>query len=238
MLWRYLHMSVLAVSAMVVQTSPFSDVTRGDQLPVLNIMPGMHAEWVARKMIYNGIPMSIRSFSVTSSASTVIHYYASRWKDKGAAIVAHSRTGEFDVIGVGYGRFYDSVQVRDVEGGAEGVLVVTRSLESSAYEFSSKFPLPPETELLTKIESIDAGVRAETLLVKNHQSVNFNAVWMTTTLRRQSWRLQSTESPAVGRRRQLSFQKGSQRCQVTISAQADRADAGAVILVNWVKESN
>lgn len=235
---KYLHISVLTVSTMITQALVFSDVARGGELPVLDIMPGMRLEWVARNMIYNGIPMSIRRFSIGSSATTVMHYYASRWKGKGAVRVAHSKTGQFEVIGVGHRQFYDTVQVRDVDGGSEGVLVVPRFLRASEYDFSSKFPLPPETDLLTKVESVDAGVKAETLVLKSRRSVHFNATWMETTLIRQSWTLQSTVSRSAGNRRQLNFQRGSQRCQITISAKNDRTGLGVLILVNWVKGMN
>ncbi len=194
-------------------------------------MNGMKTEWVAKKMIYNGHPMTIQNFSAHKSAEYVMQHYASKWKLKGHGELKHQRVGEDMTIGYEHNGYSYSVQARDTLGGSEGSLVVTRN---KAFEQGAvKFPLYPEAQLVSRIQSIDMGKRSETLTLSTYQSASMVRNWYSSTLSRNGWITQ--ESLPTNGNGVMAFQKDRAQCQLTIIDKSPVRNHQSMIMIHWVK---
>lgn len=207
-----------------------------DEMPVVALMPEMRGNWVARRMAYNGVPMSIRSFSSKRSAEDVIQYYESRWKTFTGAHIQRSRADGMETLGVRSDGYYYTVQVRDDGANAQGNLVVTRDLQKAKPDIETDFPLVPGTEVLVKTESLDVGKRAETVVALSERSVASVSRWMDSELRRGGWTKQDFGPTTRGPERVMQYQKGAELCQVTLVANSPLRDGHTSVLVNWIKQ--
>jgi hypothetical protein len=203
----------------------------GLQMPLFDVMHGMKTEWVAEKMIYNGHPMTIQNFSANRNAEDVMRHFASRWKVKGHGELKHRRVGDDMVIGYEHNGYSYSVQARDVPGGSEGSLVVTRIKE---YEQGPvKFPIRPDAHLVSRIHSIDMGARSETLTLSSFQSASMNKHWYNATLSRDGWIGQETLPSSDGR--VIAFQKGKAQCQLTFIDKSLVRNHRSMVMIHWIK---
>lgn len=202
------------------------------RLPEVTLMPNMQHRWVAKHMVVNGVPMSVRAFVSDRTPEQVLEYYTHRWKAKGLAQVARSQHGEEKTIGMEYRGHYYTVQVHDRPSGSQGTLTVTQSLLETAPSTNTDFPLVPGSQVLSKIESKDFGQRAETLTYTNNQSASSNAIFVTAALERNGWVQQEFSKDPAMAGRVLNFQKANQLCQISI---VDHQPGQTLTLVNWIK---
>lgn len=205
------------------------------KLPVAEVMPEMRAEWAAEHMLYNGMPMSIRNFTVGRPAKDILDYYERKWKIRTQGKAIRSEVGEFETVGAAMDGYYYTLQVRDTNRGAQGSLVVTPPPDSVEPNRETAFPLMPGTEILSKIESLDRGTRAETLVTMSQRSATSSEAWLSDELNRQGWSRQSASEPADASGRVLNFQRGKEFCQVTVTANSPEHNGHTMVLINWVK---
>lgn len=206
------------------------------QLPVMEVMPDAESVWIGEKMAVNGIAMSTRTFKVNREPERVLEYYRARWKSRGLGSIAENQAGDYQVLGFEQNGFYQSVQVKAVPNGAEGILTVTTSPAESHPNKETQFPKMLNTEVISKIESLDADVRAETLTLTNNRTADANANYIYTSLTTTGWSHQAfANQPTSEHERILFFQKEKQHCQVTINSRAPEFPGRTLILVHWVK---
>lgn len=206
------------------------------RLPVLDAMPNAQTAWVAKQMALNGVPMSIRSFKVNKSAQEVLTHYNRKWKTHSDAHIEPGKHGDFDTLGFAYNGYYHTVQVRNAHEGAEGLLVVSSELKPNQVDRSTDFPLPSNSQVVSKMESLDEGVRAETITVVNRQSASSNMSFFDWTLPSQGWVRQASQEPAnLSDAIQLNFQNGRHLSQVTIQENNSEAQGQTLIMVHWIK---
>ncbi len=198
-------------------------------LPEIRPMPGMETRWAARRIRLNGVPMSIRLFTVASPVEEVVAYYQRLWKGRGEIVVEVAGAGE-RIVGHGDRGHYFTVQVRPAPAGAEGSLVVT-AMDAPAAARTS-FPLRRGSRVLSRMESWDAGLLAETLQIRAQHSVASMVSWYRRTLGSRGWKEQLDRTAGPGR--VLELQRGGELLQMVVSPPADRA-GGAEITVNWTK---
>jgi len=201
------------------------------KMPQFEAMYGMKTEWVAEKMVYNGHPMTIQNFSVHRSAEDVMRHFASRWKVKGHGELKHNRVGEDLTIGYEHNGYSYSVQARDVPGGSEGSMVVTRNKEFEQEPLV--FPLYPEAQVVSRIHSIDMGALSETLTLSTAQSASMISNWYSSTLSRKGWIAQDT-LPSTGGG-VIAFQKGKAQCQLTFIDKSPVRNHQSMVMIHWIK---
>lgn len=205
------------------------------ELDPVDVMPDMEVEWVGRQMVYNGVPMSIRNFKTSKSSDDVLRYYERIWQAKSTGRPIRSKHGEFETIGLKDREFYYTVQARDGGHGSEGTLVVTSALDRYAPNRDTEFPLVPGATVITKIDALDRGVRAETLILVSERPIQAVDAWFQDALAREGWLRQSFSEAEMGKQRVLHFQRASQVCQVTVVGDGPLHDGRTMVLVNWVK---
>lgn len=208
----------------------------GEKLPVIELMPDMQAEWAGERLVYNGVPMSIRNFASRQPAKEVLGHYERNWKERGSEQISYSRVEDFDSVGIKSRDHFYSVRARDTEYGSEGSLVVSVALDDVADAGrSTEFPIVPGSEIVSTIEALDRSTRAETVVSTNLRSVGSNEVWFQSQLTRDGWVQERLGAPLEGERRVITFQKGKQLCQITLIGDSPEHPGRTLVLVHWIK---
>lgn len=201
-------------------------------LPELEVMDGMQASWAAERMAMNGVPMTIRTFTSHRSAERVLSFYEKRWLAVG---LTPRRTGygEYQTIGAANDEVFFSVQVRDERGGSEGRITVSR--RDHAGSKRTEFPLPRRTETVSKIDSLDAGTRAESIVAYAPGSPLENATWFERELVRQGWSRDPYVTEDTTSEKVLAFQRNAELCQLTLVPNQPGYRGKTMLLIHWIK---
>ncbi len=202
------------------------------RLPELELMQGMEASWAAERMAMNGVPMSIRTFTSGRSAQRVLEFYERRWQKNGLTPKREAFDG-YRTIGAAREDLYFSVQVRDSRGGSEGRITVSR--RDYAGDKKTRFPLPRRTQTVSKIDSLDAGTRAESIVAYAPGSALENASWFTNELARQGWSRDPYVPEDTVSEKVLAFQRDTEMCQVTLVPNQPGHRGKTMLLIHWIK---
>lgn len=203
-------------------------------LPEIEIMPGAEWYWVGRQMALNGIPMSIKMFTARAKSEDLIQFYRSAWKVRGHGKLREDRFGSRVILGFELDGFYFSVQFDEAKGGVQGKAVVTPVPSSYHSSKQTSLPLPPRSTVLSKVESIDAGRKEETLSIDTRFDVAYVVNFYKSQLLDDGWMLFSAggdlQNSAV-----LNFQKGSELLQLTAKALHHNNSQQTQFLIHWIK---
>ncbi len=232
------HIKII-VALILLQLFIASAVLAGklDQsLPQIKGLPGMELQWIGRHMVINGVPTSMRAFHSKQSSEQILNAYQYRWKARGLGQVAVSSFDDNKSVGMEYRGHYYSVQVNDSNGGSEGVLTVSLSDLAAGPDFSTDFPLPYSSKVEQKIESLDNGVRAETLVVTSEQGVGSTAAFVQANLTREGWVEQNFAKSAESFSQYvLNYQRGRELSQIVILGNSPAFPDKTMMTIHWIK---
>lgn len=201
-------------------------------LPELDEMQGMKTSWAAQKMAMNGVPMSIKQFTSRRSAEKVLEFYERQWRESGLT-PRREGYGEYQTLGAGDDGIYFSVQARDHRGGSEGRITVSREVAEPSRD--TAFPLPRRTQTVSKIDSLDAGTRAESIVAYAPGSPLQNEQWFRRELERQGWAFDHYANESNAAQKVLAFQRDAELCQLTLVPDQPGYRGKTMLLIHWVK---
>ncbi len=202
------------------------------ELPELDEMKGMETSWAAQKMAMNGVPMSIKTFTSRRSAEKVLAYYEREWRESGLT-PRREGYGKYQTLGAGDDDVFFSVQVRDHRGGSEGRITVSRKVDDPSRE--TAFPLPQRTQTVSKIDSLDAGTRAESIVAYAPGSPLQNEEWFRRELERQGWAFDHYANESDAAQKVLAFARDAELCQLTLVPDQPGYRGKTMLLIHWVK---
>jgi len=218
---------VILMFSMTIQAEDLNDIS----LPLFDVMSGMQTEWVAKKMIYNGHPMSIQNFKANRNTKDVMRHYQSKWKVKGFGQLKYQHVGNNLTLGYEHRGYSYSVQSHDIPGGSVGSLVVTRDKVFKEPELS--FPVQKNVHVVSRSHNLDLGVHSETITLSSFRSASMNKEWYLSELLRNGWKKQ--DSLSGQKNRVLEFQKGKELCQLTFVNKSPVREHRSMILIHWIK---
>lgn len=231
---RRLIFNVICVMAMGVSPGIFAAAPNWIELPEVKTFKGMDVGWVAEKMKYNGLPMSMQEFTADMPALELLERYEQYWKSKYDANAVLSRNGDAYVLGVEQKDYYYTVQVVAVDGKSSmGNLSVSLSPEKfkRSYSAQTKFPMPSSADQVSFIESNDSGVIAENITYSLKRTSESVSNWYESRMGQHGWALlRKTSEFGV----QLYFQKNNQHAMVNIIDGKSFFNQSNV-QVNWIK---
>lgn len=204
------------------------------ELPEVKTFKGMDVGWVAKKMKYNGLPMSMQEFTANMPAPELLERYQQYWKSKYDADAVLSRNGDAYVLGVEQKDYYYTVQVVPIDNKTSmGNLSVSLSPEKFKLSNSvqTKFPMPSSATRVNFIESNDSDVIAENITYSIKRTSSNVSNWYESRMRQRGWALlRKTSEFGV----QLYFQKNNQHAMVNIIEGKSFFNQSNV-QVNWIK---
>jgi len=204
------------------------------ELPEVEIIPGASWFWVGKQMALDSMPMSIKEFSYTGKAEDVVQFYLSTWKSKGHGKFRNDTLGPRKILGFELDGFFYSVQFESQGHQVQGKAVVTPT--PSHYRKSRKtvLPVPPRSEVTSKVESLDAGRREETLSIDSRFDVSYVSDFYIDQLSSDGWFLQSKNGDTLASAT-LNFQRGAELLQLTARGLQQGNSKGCQVLIHWLK---
>ena len=203
-------------------------------LPDLPAMPKSEWFWVGQHMAINGIPMSIKMFTYSGKKEDVIQFYHSLWKSQGNGKTRDNDFGDRYVLGYELEGYYYTVQFQVAGGTISGKLVVTPTPLNYHSSKRTELPLPPKTNVKSKVESLDNGRREETITATCYFGVSYVVDYYKDSLADDGWKPYSgngsSQDSAV-----LSFQRGSELLQLTVKGLQHNNSQKSRFLINWIK---
>lgn len=203
-------------------------------LPFVEIMPGAEWFWVGERMAVNGVPMAVKMFSYRGKGEDVIQYYRSLWKVKGHGKVSERKLGSRTILGYELHGFYYTIQYEESGGMVQGKAVVTPTPLNYKTSKSSQLPVPPRSKVYSKVESLDAGRREETLSLEVRFDVSYVTDFYRRELNAQGWHLFSSAGEP-SKSAVMSFQRGGELLQLTAKALQHNNSQRTQLLIHWLK---
>ena len=207
--------------------------TRG--LPELGPPPHGEAQWVARSMRHNGLPMTLKSFHSRLSADDVLRHYEMRTKRGSTHESMRSRRGEWQVLAVRDGRFFVTIHARDLPSGSLGTIAVTTNPSDTTMSLATRFPLPSSMRIVNLQQYEDRGQQAEHISLLSARAPHLEAFSCAQLLRREGWQLiQDAPAATIERGHVIEAQKGAAHARLTFMPGRSGAGGTAIVIV-WRK---
>lgn len=222
---------------LLIQVSNVSAKARDSlqiDLPNLEVIPGASWFWVAQKMARNNVPMTIKMFSYPGSEDKVEKFYTGVWKTKGHGKTNLKKVGNLTIMTFEEGQYAFSVQFAPNSSGVEGKLVVTSTPLTVRANKKTSLPVPPRSSVFNKVESLDGGRRSETVNIQSKLRVAQLVDFYRTEFRRENWKLYGVSGDGVTGS-VLSFQRGGELLQLTITGLQGLNSKFAEVLIHWIK---
>ncbi len=204
-------------------------------LPQLGAPPQGEAQWIARSMRHNGLPMTLQSFHSRLSAEEVLQHYEARAKNESARESARSHRGEWQVLALKGARYFATIQARDAAPGSVGTIMVTADPAHAETSLATRFPLPSSMRVVTLQQYEDRGEQAEHISLVSTRSPHIEALSCAQVLSRSGWQLvQDAPARSIQRGYVIEAQKGASHARLTFMP--DRSNSGrTAIIIVWKK---
>lgn len=156
--------------------------------------PDAKLQWVARHMIYNGVPMSVKRFDSDQKPADILAFYRRVWASNSAGAPVENMVDPWQTISVAQGKCFFTVQVQAAgKAGSTGLLSATQAPDRKRVIAPDKaLPMMSGSTVINDIEHRDDGKNARTLLLSNAFSAESNASFYRQTLADQGWRTVSS----------------------------------------------
>lgn len=203
-------------------------------LPDIKMMPRMSWFLLGERMALNSVPIRIKQFSYGGKQADVAQFFRDQFRTMGHGKLAEKQMGHLSTISYQLSGYYYSVQFYQQGGQVVGKATVTPSPLEFKVSMKTRLPVPPRSNVVSKVDSLDAGRRAETLTVDSRMDVGYIANYYLEQFQADGWtpfsRSGDMETGAV-----LSFQRGGELIQLTIKGLQVTNSKHSQFLINWLK---
>lgn len=216
-------------------------VSAGDALarePEFPPPPDARVNWIARNMVYQGLPMQIRAFTTRDALEDVIDFYREEWDDGddgGNGYIINKAAEPWVVISRIEEDFLMTVQVQtDTKKGAWGYLARSHlpTDNDKVVKRDDEFPRMGGTTTLSEMLSEDPGKTARTLMLKNEFDIRSNASFYRNHYGDSGWAF-DIDKAVADRMHVFALRKGRRQVNLVIIAGVG-ADKGSRVIVNEV----
>lgn len=141
-----------------------------DALPDLGAPPQGGAQWIAKSMRMNGLPMTLKVFESRLTPDAVLSHYESLVKTKGTHDARRSTNTPWQVLMLRSADTFITVHARAVAHGSEGTILVSPTLDTTLLKMRSDFPRPPSARIVNLQQYDDDGVQSEHISLSSNRS--------------------------------------------------------------------
>lgn len=204
-------------------------------LPDLAAPPQGSAQWLARSMRMNGLPMTLKAFESRLSPDAVLAYYESEIKTSGSHDVRHSMRSPWHVLMARSRDHFITVHARSISSGSEGTILVSPALDPAALKLRTEFPRPPTARVINLQQYDDAGMQSEHISFASERAPFTEAQAFSQALISSGWTILNTRPTQESHRGfVLEAQRQAEHALLVIMPDAARPAATAIV-VTWKK---
>jgi hypothetical protein len=160
--------AMLTTLALPVQSGSLSRAT--DALPNLGAPPRGAAQWIAKSMRMNGLPMTIKVFESRLTPDAVLSHYESFVKASGTHESHRMTNAPWQVLMLRSPDHFITVHARAVAHGSEGTILVSPALEPASLRMRTDFPRPASTRIVNLQQYDDDGVQSEHISLSSNRA--------------------------------------------------------------------
>jgi hypothetical protein len=160
--------ALLTTLALPVQAGSFSRAT--EALPNLGAPPEGSAQWIAKSMRMNGLPMTLKIFESRLTPDAVLSHYESSVKARGAHESRRQTNAPWQVLMLKSVDHFITVHARAVAHGSEGTILVSPALEPASLRMRTDFPRPASTRIVNLQQYDDDGVQSEHISLSSNRA--------------------------------------------------------------------
>jgi hypothetical protein len=206
-------------------------------LPEFGPPPHGEAQWVARSMRHNGLPMTLQSFHSRLSAAEVLQHYKSQAEHDLSHESVRSWRGEWQVLAIRGERYFVTIQAHDSAPGSVGTIAVTPNPASIATSLATRFPLTSSMRIVNLQQYEDRGDESEHISLISSRAPHLEASSCAQLLSREGWQLvQDAPARKIEHGHVIEAQKGAAHARLTFMP--DRTGEGrTAIIIVWRRSS-
>lgn len=207
-------------------------------LPEVGHIPGVKTAWIARHMVQNGMPMSIRAFKARMPIDKVLGRYREWLLDHGAEHVAITPSARVSTLGAGMGHYFVSIQGANKPGyQSMGYIVVSLMPGLARPSKETSIPIPKAAHVVSVQRYRDGDRLGESVTLVSPKPPEDVIAAIVSVLSGAGW--QRTDPPkrtGTGRVATLMFQRGNGFVQAAVQRNRRSATGGSLILINRTQE--
>src|SRR5688572_6134416 len=151
--------AMLTSLALPVQAGSLPRAT--DALPSLGAPPQGTAQWIAKSMRMNGLPMTLKVFESRLTPDAVLSHYEWFVKSSGSHESRRTTNAPWQVLMLKSSDHFITVHARPVAHGSEGTILVSPTIEPASLRMRTDFPRPASTRIVNLQQYDDDGVQSE-----------------------------------------------------------------------------
>lgn len=224
------------LAACAISTSSADDLASlTTTLPELAAPPQGKAQWIARSMRLNGLPMTLKAFESRLSPDAVLSHYESLLKSASAYEARRMTHVPWQILMLKSHRHLISIHARAANHGSEGTILVSPALEPASLHIQTKFPTPPSAHVASLQQYDDEGLKSEHISLSSARAPFIELKAFSELLIRDGWSVTDTR-PAHDARRGfvLEAQRRAEHAQLVIIPDAAQPATTAIVIA-WSK---
>ncbi|MDP1862967.1 MAG: hypothetical protein ACOH1Q_12540 [Thiobacillus sp.] len=171
-------------------------------------------EQIGEQVRLNGIPMRMQRVLSTDKPSNIIKFYRSALGPKHA----EEKLPDGILLAQGQGDYFVTIRIKVLGPSLTETLISVSDARGAkdASQRSLGFPVPADTQVLSDMESTDAGKISRQLVLMNNHSVDSNVEFISKTLQARGYKLQSAEAKKQEAGRVLMFGGENREAQLVV----------------------
>lgn len=181
------------------------------------VVPSPHnakVEQIGEDVRLNGIPMRMQRVLSTGKPADTLQFYRAALGPKHA----EEKLQDGFLFAQGRGQYFITIRVK-VLGPAFTETLISVSDARGTQNPADRplgFPIPAETQILSDMESTDAGKRSRQLVLLNGHSIDANVAFISKVLQARGYTLQSGDSTNLDSGRVLMFGGESREARLVV----------------------
>lgn len=235
MLIGSLRMGALLLILLVLPASAERLIRTTASLPDLAAPPHGSAQWIARSMRMNGLPMTLKAFESRLSPDPVLNHYESQLKSSGSHDARRSVNSPWRVLMFKSHDHFITVHARPAAAGSEGTILVSPALDPVVLRLQTDFPRPPTARIVNLQQYDDDGMQSEQISLSSDRTPFIEAKAFSQLLITNGWNIIDTRPTHQSHRGfVLEAQRQAEQALLVIMPDAARP-ASTAIVVTWKK---
>lgn len=167
---RHEILTLTMLTTLAVPTHAGSLSRATDALPDLGAPPQGAAQWIAKSMRMNGLPMTLKVFESRLTPDAVLSHYEASVKASGTHEARRMNNAPWQVLMLKSADHFITVHARAVAHGSEGTILVSPAIDPATLRMRSDFPRPASARIVNLQQYDDDGVQSEHISLSSNRA--------------------------------------------------------------------